>query len=174
MAARLSLRDYQRELAERLRTAGSSQGASKLGIQVGAESWLVELADAGEVIPVPPVTPVPLTRHWFKGLANVRGKLYSVVDFPAFLGGSAVGAGEHARLLLLNERFHTAAALLVDRSLGLRNAAGLEVRDADAEQPAWLRGEYTDEQGRVWKELDVPQLAQHADFLDAGALGEKP
>jgi twitching motility protein PilI len=168
MAERLSLRDYQRELAERLRTAGSSQSASKLGIQVGAESWLVELADAGEVIPVPPLTPVPLTRHWFKGLANVRGKLYSVVDFPAFLGGSPVGAGEHARLVLLNERFRTAAALLVDRSLGLRNPTQLEARESDGETPAWHKGQYADEDGRIWKELDVLQLAQSPDFLGVG------
>jgi twitching motility protein PilI len=168
MAARLSLRDYQRELAERLRTAGSSHSTSKLGIQVGAESWLVELADAGEVIPVPPVTPVPLTRHWFKGLANVRGKLYSVIDFPAFLGGSAVGTGDHARLLLLNERFHTAAALLVDRSLGLRNAAELEAREPEDGDPPWLKGRYADQDGRVWKELDLSQLAQSPEFLGVG------
>ena len=168
MATRLSLRDYQRELAERLRTAGSSQSASKLGIQVGAESWLVELGDAGEVIPVPPVTPVPLTRPWFKGIANVRGKLYSVVDFPAFLGGSAVAPGEQGRLLLLNERFHTAAALLIDRSLGLRNPAQLEAREPEDDAPAWLKGRYTDEDGRLWKELDVAQLAQSPDFLGVG------
>src|SRR5262245_30302866 len=119
---RLSLRDYQRELAERLRQADSARSASKLGVQVGAQSWLIDLVEAGEVMPVPPVTAVPLSRPWFRGVANVRGNLYSVVDFAAFLGaGTSAGGGEGARLLLLGERFRSAAALLIDRSLGLRN-----------------------------------------------------
>jgi len=169
MAERLSLKDYQRELAERLREAGAGRMASKLGVQVGAETWLVDLGDAGEVIPVPPVTPVPLTRPWFKGVANVRGNLYSVIDFPAFLGVGAVALGEGSRLLLLGERFRTSAALLIDRSLGLRNPDQLRPRPASAEAPAWLRGEFDDAEGKAWKELDVPQLVQHADFMSVSA-----
>ena len=75
MAQRISLRDYQRELAERLRAADSARNASKLGLQVGAQRWLVDLAEASEVMPVPPITPLPLTRTWFRGVANVRGNL---------------------------------------------------------------------------------------------------
>src|SRR5262245_39799857 len=171
MAERLSLKDYQRALAERLREAGAGRMASKLGLQLGAETWLVDLGDAGEVIPVPPVAPVPLTKPWFKGVANVRGNLYSVIDFPAFLGVGAVALGEHSRLLLLGDRFRTSAALLVDRSLGLRNPEQLKPRQGQGEPAAWLRGEFDDAEGKAWKELDVPQLVRHADFLSVSAGG---
>ena len=167
MAERLSLKDYQRGLAERLREAGAGRMASKLGVQLGSETWLVDLGEAGEVIPVPPVTPVPLTQPWFKGVANVRGNLYSVIDFPAFLGVGAVAVGEHSRLLLLGERFRTSAALLVDRSLGLRNATQLKPTDAK-NQAAWVRAEYQDEEGKRWLELDLGQLVQHEEFLNVG------
>jgi twitching motility protein PilI len=165
MAERLSLKDYQRALAERLREAGAGRMASKLGVQLASETWLVDLGDAGEVIPVPAVTPVPLTRPWFKGVANVRGNLYSVIDFPAFLGVGAVAVTESSRLLLLGERFRTSAALLIDRSLGLRNPDQLTQRATTGEPPAWQRGEFDDAEGKAWKELDVPQLVRHADFL---------
>jgi twitching motility protein PilI len=165
VAERLSLKDYQRALAERLREAGAGRMASKLGVQLGTETWLVDLGDAGEVIPVPPVTPVPLTRPWFKGVANVRGNLYSVIDFPAFLGVGAVAVGEQSRLLLLGERFRTSAALLIDRSLGLRNPEQLKPRAVNGEAPAWQRGVFDDAEGKSWKELDVPQLVRHTDFL---------
>jgi twitching motility protein PilI len=165
MAERLSLKDYQRALAERLREAGAGRMASKLGVQLASETWLVDLGDAGEVIPVPAVTPVPLTRPWFKGVANVRGNLYSVIDFPAFLGVGAVAVTESSRLLLLGERFRTSAALLIDRSLGLRNPDQLTQRASTGEPPAWQRGEFDDAEGKAWKELDVPQLVRHADFL---------
>jgi twitching motility protein PilI len=172
MAERLSLKDYQRELVNRLKEAGAGRMASKLGMQLGAETWLVDLADAGEVIPVPQVTPVPLTKPWFKGVANVRGNLYSVVDFPAFLGVGAVAVGEHSRLLLVGDRFRTASALLIDRSLGLRNPEQLKPRVSlnDAgEAPTWLRGEFEDGEGRAWKELNLPELVRHTDFLSVSA-----
>jgi twitching motility protein PilI len=169
MAARTSLRDYQRELAGRLQSAASGNAASKLGVQVGAESWLVDLADAGEVLPVPPITPVPLTRPWFRGVANIRGKLYSVVDFPAFLGGAAVVAGEQSRLLLLGERFRMGCALLVDRSLGLRGAEQLQARQASGTGAPWLKAEYGDKEGKQWKELDLAKLVQDPAFLEVAA-----
>lgn len=164
---RISLRDYQRELAERLRQADSARSASKLGVQVGAQSWLVDLVEAGEVLPVPPITAVPLTRAWFRGVANVRGNLYSVVDFAAFLGAGVSAGGEQARLLLLGERFRSAAALLVDRSLGLRNPDQLSARPMQG-QAAWVRAQYNDADGGAWKELDVAQLVHNEQFLNPG------
>jgi twitching motility protein PilI len=170
MAARTSLRDYQRELAARMQSATAGGAASKLGLQVGAEAWLVDLVDAGEVIPVPPITPVPLTRPWFRGVANIRGKLYSVVDFSAFLGGAPAALTEQARLVLLGERFRTGAALLVDRSLGLRGAGQLQERQrGGGSGPAWLKFEYRDSEGRMWKELGVASLAQDPAFLGVTA-----
>jgi twitching motility protein PilI len=168
MAQRISLRDYQRELAERLRNADSARAASKLGVQVGEQNWLIDLAEAGEVMPVPPITSVPLTRPWFRGVANVRGNLYSVVDFAEFLGTGVSRGGEQARLVLLGERFRSAAALLVDRSLGLRNPAQLRARDPASAAAAWLRAEYEDEVGGRWSELDVGALVRDAAFLAVG------
>lgn len=168
MATRVSLRDYQRDLAARLQSAGAGRAASKLGLQVGGERWLVDLTDAGEVIPLPGITPVPLTRPWFKGVSSIRGNIYSVVDIGAFLGGGAALSGEQARLLLLSERFRLGCALLVDRSLGLRNPDQLEARAATDRRLPWLKAEYDDAQGVHWRELDVPQLVQDPEFLSVG------
>jgi twitching motility protein PilI len=190
--ARISLRDYQLALSERLQSAGAgARLPSRLGLQVGGAAWLVELQDAGEVIPVPPISLVPLARPWFKGVANVRGNLYSVTDFAAFLGGASARVTGEARLLLLNERFRSGAALLVGRSLGLRALDGLTLQRSGAAllvgrslglraldgltlQPAsdrvpWVRAQYSDGDGRIWKELDVAALLQSAAFLEASS-----
>jgi len=166
MAARISLRDYQLGLAERLRGAqAGAMAASKLGLQVGQDPWLVDLADAAELIPVPPITAVPLTRPWFRGVVNVRGNLYNVVDLPAFFGGAPVVPGERTRLLLLAERFLMRSALLVDRSLGLLDARELSPHGEAPSASPWIRGLHADQGGRIWRELDVRQLVQHAAFL---------
>jgi twitching motility protein PilI len=167
MAARTSLRDYQRELAERLKSAETGRFSSKLGLQVAGSGWLVDLQEASEMIPVPAITPVPLTKSWFRGVSNIRGNLYTVVDLTAFIGGSSTAIGDQARLLLIGERFRMATALLIERSLGLRNPAQLREAGGNAEGAAapWARKQYQDPEGRQWMELDLPQLVQHPEFL---------
>ena len=166
MSSRLSLREYQLALSERLQSA--QEGArvpSKLGLWVGGDAWLVDLTEAGEVIPVPAIAPVPLAQPWFKGVANVRGNLYSVTDLAAFVGGPPVKLSEQARLLIIAERFRIGAALLVERSLGLRHADGLTPEPAAVTQP-WVRAQYTDADGQAWKELDIAGLVQNEGFLE--------
>jgi twitching motility protein PilI len=166
MAAKASLREYQVALSERLQSAeAGAQVPTKLGLEVGGEAWLVDLKEAGEVIPVPPVSPVPLARPWFKGVANVRGNLYSISDFAAFLGGEATPVSAEARLVLVSEAFRSGAALLVQRSLGLRNVEDLRPQTKSAPEP-WVRAQYADVDGKLWKELDIPALIQHPAFLE--------
>lgn len=168
MSNRVSLREYQRKLSARLANVEAGQAASKLSVQIGKAGWLVDLADAGEVIPVPSITSVPLTHAWFAGVANIRGNLYSVVDFAAFLGAAPSEPVEQSRLLLLHGKYRVSAALLVDRVLGMHGSAQLQhQRDADR-MARWVKAEYTDSSDKVWHELDVPQLVQHADFLNVG------
>ena len=88
MARRTGLREFQLSVAERIRTASSRAAlSSKLGFQVGADNWFVALHQVNEVIPVPPTVVVPLTHTWFRGVANIRGNLYGMLDFSAFQGG---------------------------------------------------------------------------------------
>jgi len=169
MAARQSLRDYQLEFSARLQRAETDRGAtSKLGLEAGGAAWLVDLTEAGEMIPVPPISAVPLARPWFRGVANIRGNLYSVADFAAFLGGEPVAVSDQARLLLISDRFRSQCALLVGRSLGLRKSAEL-VPFAGGAGSKWTRAEYTDAEGKRWRELDVPALVRDPEFLDVSA-----
>lgn len=164
--AHASLRDYQLALSERLQgAAAGTRVPTKLGLRAGGEAWLVDLKEAGEVIPVPAISPVPLARPWFRGVANVRGNLYSVSDLAGLLGQPATTLSDHARLLLVADRFRAGAALLIESSLGLRNAEDLKPR-ADEAAERWVRAHYEDSAGKVWKELDVAALIHDEAFLE--------
>jgi|SRR5436190_21020391 twitching motility protein PilI len=170
-AARVDLRSFQQELATRLAAKTTAQvESSRLGIECHGERWLVRLFDAGEVIAVPPIVPVPLTQRWFLGLANIRGNLFSVIDFPAFLGGESVALGSLARLILLNGRGgEQNAGIVVQRVLGLRNLAQLHPVRGDASAPAWHLQRWTDDNGDTWQEIDLAKLARDPAFLQVGA-----
>ena len=127
MSKRISLREFQKNLSERLLSARRGEGGqSLLGVESGADDlpggshWLIDLADSGEVAPLPQLTPAPLTKSWFAGIANIRGVLYSVVDFSAWRGGANTPINAQSRLLLVGARHGINTALLVRRALGLR------------------------------------------------------
>lgn len=170
MARRTGLREFQMAVAERLRTASTRTAvASRLGFQVGADNWFVSLSQVSEVIPVPQSVPVPLTHSWFRGVANVRGNLYSVIDFSAFQGGDPISSGMERRVILVNDRLLGGAGLLVSRMLGLRNPEQFNVADKPADAPPWVGGAFSDAGGTRWLELDLTALVREQRFLEVGA-----
>lgn len=168
MARKSSLREFQAHLAARLAGVGDQKAAGFLGVQAGPDLWLLSLSDSGEIIPMPPLTGVPLTKPWFVGIANIRGSLYSVADFSAFQGKEATPQNSSSRLLLIGTRHGNNAALLVTRMLGLRNIDDLTSAAPDSDAPPWAAEAYTDRAGRRWKMLDVRQLLADEAFMDIG------
>ncbi len=170
-AAKLDLRLFQQELATRLASKTAAQvESSRLGLACAGEQWLIRLSDAGEVITVPNVARVPLTRDWFLGIANIRGNLYSVIDFAGFLGRPGAPATTQSRLVLFGPRAgEMNAGLVVTRVLGLRNLAELAPAAPAADAPAWYAQRWMDAEGSAWQEIDLAKLARDPSFLQVGA-----
>jgi twitching motility protein PilI len=163
-----SLREFQARLTERLKLAATQRTSSAhLGIEIGDTRYLVELADAGEIVPVPTVTSVPLTQEWFRGVVNLRGMLYSVTDLARFLGIGATQIDRDARLLAIGSRFNFNAAILVSRMLGLRSIEKMQRIEGDGAHAA-LGAKYQDDSGQVWTELRLSALAADERFLLVG------
>ena len=171
MAKKISLREYQESVVAKLQSslASPTATASKLGLMIGNEHWLVELQDASEVVSVPEMADVPLTHSWFRGVANVRGNLYSVVDLPAFFGGELSLFTNSSRLLLLNPRFISNSAVLVTKMLGLRNLQQMQKLDKSKDAKPWLAERLQDADGTIWNVLDVAALSADPHFLQVAA-----
>lgn len=165
MSKRFNLREFQQSVLDRLQVqaAGGSNSVSTLGVQVGDEFWLVDMSDINEVLPPPPLSTVPLTKPWYCGVANVRGNLYSIVDFGVYTGGKAIPREGQSRVLLVGQKFAFNAGLLVSRVLGLRNATDWERSEQDGE----IR--LQDGNGQMWRKLEMAQLLQQPEFLQIGA-----
>ena len=169
MAKKISLREFQETLVKRLTSAKAGETSrALLGVQAGREHWLLDLADSGEIVPLIPLSGVPLTKPWFCGLANIRGTLYSVVDFSAFQGGEPTPQNAESRLLLVGAKLGINSALLVSRTLGLRSPEQLESGTTSHDARPWVGEQYTDAQGRQWKKLNLRSLLSQPDFLNIG------
>jgi|SRR5215471_7788045 twitching motility protein PilI len=171
--ARIDLRRFQQELAARLAAKTAAQvESSRLGLACAGDQWLIRLADAAEVIAVPDLAAVPLTQPWFLGLANIRGNLYSVVDFAGFLGRETVtphGGSGQSRLILFGPRAgDLRAGIVVQSVLGLRNLAELTAAPALADAPLWYGQRWLDAVGGSWQEINLTRLAEDPAFLRVG------
>jgi twitching motility protein PilI len=167
MAQRPSLREFQQRLARRLAVAEMSASvAYMLGIESAGETWAMPLGDASEVITVPTLTATPLSKHWFTGLANVRGTLYGVIDFGAFRGRRPVRAGPTSRVVLCGKHLGMNAGLLVDRVLGLRDEATFATAESDPAPPLWQKRTIRDASGLEYRELDIRTLMSSPQFMD--------
>jgi twitching motility protein PilI len=165
MSKRLNLREFQQNLIDRLQATDLNESrVSTLGLQMAGRNWLVDMVEISEVLPLPPLTVAPFAKPWFRGVANVRGNLYGVIDIAAYEHGGAASGDANNRILLVAEKYKFNAALLVDRVMGLRDARGWQQSEGLDKQV-----EYHDEHGAVWRKLDVRGLLEQVEFLQIGS-----
>jgi twitching motility protein PilI len=175
MANREALRELQARLASRLQTA-RSEGvvASWLAVQARGKNYLFPLAQSGEIFPVANLQPVPYVLPWFRGVLNIRGGLYGVVDLARFIspddGHGADGAGEDFTVVTLNNAMDVNCALQVDSLLGLRGTdAFASCNPAADDAPAYFGNYFLDADGNSWQEINLRTLAQTPQFLSIRA-----
>lgn len=169
MAKSSTLREFQEAILAKLKDAANQAGvesSSRLGVLVGTEKFLVRLDEVREVLPVPHILSVPLTKPWFLGTANVRGNLYNVSDLAQFLEMPPTHKSVNNRILLLSTETTSQAALLVDGLAGLRNLQDMQVGTLDpGSKKNFSRQKWIDGENNQWLELDVESLVQDKSFI---------
>lgn len=142
-----------------------TSGQSRLGVAIGDQHWLIDLSEAGEILPIPEsVTAVPATKPWFQGVANLRGALYGVTDLAVFQGKPATQSGKETRLIAFSEGLGVNAAILVSRMMGLQSMAGMQP-ETSVDSNGWAGKAWVDGAGVNWRELSLSLLASDEEFL---------
>ena len=68
--------EYPRTFTEQIESADNNETSpAVLGMVMGKKRYLIPMTEVNEVIPIPKLGRVPLTKPWFLGLINVRGNL---------------------------------------------------------------------------------------------------
>lgn len=178
MANREAIRELQARLASRLQTArNEGLSISWLAVQSRGFNYLFPLAQSGEIFPITSLQPVPYVRTWFRGVVNLRGGLYGVVDLARFVSADVTAAEvsvaptpTEAVVVTLNAALDVNCALLVETLAGLRNPAAFTAAQApDSDAPVYFGNRFTDGSGECWQEINLQTLSQLPRFLNITA-----
>lgn len=165
---------FQIQLLERIKDArqGGRLAHSKLAVMVGKHHCLFDLAHTQAVMMLPVLTPVPLVKPWFMGVANIRGTLLGVVDYGLLSGlGEQMHTSEN-RLVLPEKWREYQTGLLVEKVLGVQSIERMTEHEVTLELPGAVRA-CTDETGRVWTELDWDALLSDSRFQQVDLYSRK-
>ncbi len=173
MANREALRELQTRLASRLQAA-RTEGVSVawLAVRTRGMGFLFPLAQAGEIFALANLQHVPYAQPWFRGVINIRGGLFGVVDLATFVvAGQAAGAlppsAPQASVVTLNSAMEVNCALQVDSLVGLRGAdAFTSSQGAQMGAPAYFGNRLMDASAESWQEINLRALAQTPQFLN--------
>ncbi len=176
MANREALRELQTRLASRLKAARTEgMSVAWLAVRAGGQNFLFPLGQSGEIFPLTSLQSVPYARSWFRGVLNIRGGLYGVVDLAGFVaddGGSNRGepAAQEPSVVTLNTMLDVNCALQVDTLLGLRGAdAFVSTAPPDPDCPHYFGNRFVDAAGIDWQEINLRTLSQTPQFLSISA-----
>lgn len=166
----VKLREFSTQLAQRLKDApGLPQEPTRLAVRVGDENFLVEMGLAGEIVPLPEIAPVPWTKPWYRGLANVRGRLVGVIDLTRMAGRDPLPADQAQQLLVLGDHLSVNAGILITRAFGIRNLKELTALPAaGGGAAAWEQVRYRGADGIAFTGLDLRELARSPAFAAIG------
>jgi twitching motility protein PilI len=172
MANREAIRELQARLATRLQAA-RTQGVAVawLAVKAGGQNYLLPLGQSGEIYPMSAVQSVPYVRPWFRGVLNIRGGLFGVVDVAGFVsetGGPARAdsLATDPSVVTFNAALDINCALQVDGLAGLRGVDAFESSEPPADgAPAYFGNRFVDSTGEHWQEINLRTLSQFPQFL---------
>jgi twitching motility protein PilI len=166
----VKLREFSTQLAQRLKDAPNlPTEPTRLAIRMGAENYLVEMGLAAEIVSLPEIARVPWTKPWYRGIANVRGRLVGVVDLQQLMGREPLPSEQALQLLVLGEGLGVAAGILITRAFGIRNLKDLEPLESSAPVIGWEHSRFRDLDGITLTELDLRELAAAPAFTAINA-----
>jgi purine-binding chemotaxis protein CheW len=130
--------------------------------EAGESLFGIDSARIEEIVRVPAITPVRGSSDYVLGIANLRGRIVTVLDVSARLGLGAAGIGEDARILVASSGGESIGILVrrlrdvmeVERS-DLRALAG----EVGAAREDLFLGVF-DAQGRMTALLDPDKILE--------------
>ncbi len=161
---------------EQAAAGGRRRGGKYLTFFLGEEEYGIEILRVNEIIGMLPITPIPQTDPWVRGVVNLRGKVIPVLDLRLKLGMEPAEETEETCIIVVQMQ-GTLIGVIVDKVSEV-----LDIDEAQVEDPPALgMGVETDlllgigkAEGKVKLLLDIDRVLTPAELdLVDGALQEE-
>lgn len=154
-----------------LQTAAQGVTEKMVAFQVQDLRLFCEVDNISQVAENTSVVDVPQTKPWVRGIANLKGDMYSVCDISLFAGfGRPIPRGKGTMILVNHPDAHI--AMLVDKVIGFRYFDEKDITKEEVEHVDEL-GEFMahvdrvyDVDGYKWCKLNIHHMINSVRFLE--------
>ncbi len=149
----------------------AERGGKYLTFFLGREEYGIEILSVREIIGLLPVTPVPQTPYYVKGVINLRGKVIPVVDLRLKFDMEAIDATEETCIIVV-QTGGAQLGIMVDKVSEVSNIPSQDIVDAPT-LGTEINTDYIlgigKSEGRVTLLLDIGQVFPSADMAEMAA-----
>ena len=142
-----------------------------VGYRVGKRRLVSDFREVVEIVPMPPITPVPGAQPWLLGVGNLRGNLFPVVDLKYFLEGERTVHQEGQRVLIMRQAGGD-VALTIDELFGQRSfdeGQDIAIGDLASGRYAHFIDRAFHGDGHDWGVFSLSLLSRTPEFRQAAA-----
>ena len=145
-----------------------SRAGKYLSFFLASEEYGVEILKVQEIIGRMPITPVPLTSRYIRGVINLRGKIHPIMDLKVKFGMDESRMTDETCIIVIKTS-SMMMGILVDKVSEVINVASNDIEDtpsfgADI-NPEYLLG-VGKTGGRVRLLLDIEKVITASDFIN--------
>ncbi|WP_248925103.1 chemotaxis protein CheW [Paenibacillus hamazuiensis] len=92
----------------------TTQQVQYIEMSVGKENYAVKIEDIHEIIKVQAITDIPHSKHYIKGVINLRGKVVTVISLRNLFGLPDEEYTKRTRIVVVNHR-EESVGIIVDQ-----------------------------------------------------------
>lgn len=138
-----------------------------IGFLLANKYFVAPLQEVKEILSNLPVTPMPNSLSWFKGVANLRGSILPVTDLQGFILSIPHISTGLSRILVIDFD-QTHAGFVVQEVIGIQRFKEQELNSKNMEGVEEALRPYVpgafQQEGKIWHILSLKTLSQNIQF----------
>lgn len=140
-----------------------------ISFEVSGQKLVAPMGEISEILALPDFVPVPLTKPWLLGVANVRGRLLPLVNLARFLGLQSRGRIKESKVMVIDQD-GVFSGIVIDQVLGMMHfsQADYEARSVADSSPfaPYNHGVFVKD-GTDWFVMMLSLLVNTSEYQDA-------
>lgn len=140
-----------------------------IAFEVGGQEFVAPMGEVSEILAMPELTPIPLTKPWLLGVANVRGRLLPLADLAKFLHIDSHERLKNKKVMVIDQD-GVFSGILVDQVTGMVQFSGSDYKDTPLPESSpfapYNHGKFSKE-GKDWYVVMPSLLFSDSEYLNA-------